>query len=354
GADVDDRDHDGETPLSMAEKNGNAAIIQAIRSLMNEKAGAVDLVKEGNPVDIKKLLDSGFDINTHKVDGTTMLTAASFYGRPEIVELLIASGADLDWEDSNGNTALSLAVRQGHQTIVEQLVFAGADVNTMNHTGWSPLMFAVVQDQKDTVDLLHANGANIDQGSNGPCIKSYLEGEFAGLQQPEMIVPAKEASLIEYFKAAEKGNWDKIKKLIGSGIPIDTRDNQGSTALMIAALPGQKSLCFRLILAGIDIKAKNKLGFDALMITCGSEKEQLDLVDFLIMRGIDINAQSTDGITALMNAAGKGHYRTVKLLISKGADIKHKNRDSAAALDWAEEQGHKDIVKLLIAAGGKE
>jgi serine/threonine-protein phosphatase 6 regulatory ankyrin repeat subunit B len=221
----------------------------------------------------------------------------------------------------------------------------------MNHTGWSPLMFAAVQGRNDILELLVSNGANIDLGGNGPWIKSCLEGEFKNLAAPAPSPPMNAAQKESFFNAAEKGNWDKIKKLLTDGININTRNEEGATVLIIAAFLGHKTLCFRLILAGIDVKTKDGRGFNALMTACECEKEQLDLVAFLIMKGLDINAGSSGGATALMNAAKIGHYQTVKLLISKGADLNRQNQRQVTALIWAADQGHKDIVKLLISTG---
>ena len=238
--------------------------------------------------------------------------------------------------------------------MIEHLVFAGADVNTMNNTGWSPLMFAaVLQGHKDIMELLISHSANIDLGDNGKWIKSCLDEEFKELAAS--VSPgdaaAKTVKSNEFFEAVDRGDWGEIKKQLIRGMSINTRNDQGATALIAAAFLGHKALCFQLILAGIDVKARDKRGFNALMTACECEKEQLDLVAFLIMKDVNINESSGGGATALMNAAKIGHYQIVKLLIAKGADLEKKNQHLVTALIWAADKGQKNIVKLLISAG---
>ena len=60
---------------------------------------------------IKQHLADGADINEKDKDGNTPLFDAAYYGHKEIVELLIASGADVNAKDDDGETTLDFAYK---------------------------------------------------------------------------------------------------------------------------------------------------------------------------------------------------------------------------------------------------
>ena len=58
-----------------------------------------DAVKKGDIEAVRKHLDAGADVNTKDEDGYTLLTVAAAYGSKEIVELLIFNGVDVNASD---------------------------------------------------------------------------------------------------------------------------------------------------------------------------------------------------------------------------------------------------------------
>jgi ankyrin repeat protein len=55
-----------------------------------------DAIKKGDIEAVRKHLDAGADVNTKDEDGYTLLTVAVAYGSKEIVELLIFNGVDVN------------------------------------------------------------------------------------------------------------------------------------------------------------------------------------------------------------------------------------------------------------------
>lgn len=83
-------------------KRGTNSSIQKIRQL----------IKENNSIEIKKMLDDGFDVN--QVIGSfkrTAIFSAIKYNHLELVQLFVTYGADTDVKDVSGLTPLAYAKR---------------------------------------------------------------------------------------------------------------------------------------------------------------------------------------------------------------------------------------------------
>jgi len=85
-------------------------------NLSNSANGARALMKaisNGNVANVKRLIQSGVNVNVTTISGKTPLMLAAFKGYGDIVQLLIDAGADRHAADREGNTALKIAERQG-------------------------------------------------------------------------------------------------------------------------------------------------------------------------------------------------------------------------------------------------
>jgi ankyrin repeat protein len=68
------------------------------------------------------LLERGADVNARDHDGETALMMAASGGSPEIVQALLDKGADVNAKfTATGKTALTLAEERGHTLIMELL-----------------------------------------------------------------------------------------------------------------------------------------------------------------------------------------------------------------------------------------
>lgn len=75
----------------------------------------------------------------------------------------------------------------------------------------------------------------------------------------------------ELLKAAVCSGRDKIKALIGAGVPVNGKGKAGNTALMEAARSGSVENVKYLLAAGADVNAQNNRGITALMWASSEE-----------------------------------------------------------------------------------
>jgi serine/threonine protein kinase len=162
----------------------------------------------------------------------------------------------------------------------------------------------------------------------------------------EKNIPYNEAT----FKGAvEQGDTRTVDLFLNAGINPDTRDANGRTALISAALRGSNNISQKLLRKGADINARDATGSTALMASAlGGHKETTKV---LLDNDANVNLTDNNGQTALIRAASQGHTDIVRMLINKGARIDVKGRDGRDALTWAEINNKSDVIDLLNKAG---
>ena len=128
-------------------------------------------------------------------------------------------------------------------------------------------------------------------------------------------------------------------------IEVDKANGAGETALMMAALRGQRAWVDRLLARGA---AVNRSGWTPLHYAASGP--DAGVTTLLLERGAAIEALSANGTTALMMAAGYGAIDGADVLLAKGADARPRNKAGLAAADFARRAGREELARRLEAA----
>ena len=148
------------------------------------------------------------------------------------------------------------------------------------------------------------------------------------------------------FEASLNGQLSQLKNLIDGGFDVNSRDKDGSTALMYAAYNGHVDVMRELILKGASINLQDSNGRTALMMASSGPFPAA--VKILLDHQADPNiTDREEHFTALMYAAAEGQTEIVRMLITYKADPKLKDIDGDNALTFAQNNGHKELVKIL-------
>ncbi len=116
--------------------------------------------------------------------------------------------------------------------------------------------------------------------------------------------------------AAIDGNVEVVKKLVAKGANLDKQDNDGNTALIIAA-----------------------------------QEEHIEVAKQLIEAGANLDIKDNNKDTALIRAVIRGHIEIVKCIVGAGANLDIQNEKGKTAIHLAIEKGCTDIEKNLMLAG---
>ncbi|XP_028161916.1 kinase D-interacting substrate of 220 kDa B isoform X2 [Ostrinia furnacalis] len=134
-------------------------------------------------------------------------------------------------------------------------------------------------------------------------------------------------------------------------INIDDRDENGTTALMLACEGGHAAAARSLLAAGADAGACDADGWTPLAFAAraGHVAVARDLLD----AGARVDPRDCGGWTPLMWAAYKGHEEVVAVLLEKGADVHAHGNYNINSLVWAAGRRHSGVVLRLLAAGAR-
>jgi hypothetical protein len=140
-----------------------------------------------------------------------------------------------------------------------------------------------------------------------------------------------------------------IERAVASGVFIDVRDGQGSTALMEAARRGATRAAQALLRAKAspDLRSGSNDSALDLAINGGHEALALQLID----AHADIHAGGIHGRTPLYLAASSCTVQVLEKLIALGAAVAQKDEQGWTPLMAAAASGKAACVRDLLAAG---
>ncbi|CAN1794680.1 Ankyrin repeat domain-containing protein 50 [Linum perenne] len=350
---------------------------------------------------LRMLLGHIFPNVSHQ--GRTLIHHAILCNKAEAVEVLVSCGADVEYPAVTSRSQvrpIHLATRLGSTRILEQLITA-ANVNSTTNHGETALMISVKCKQDECLKILASAGADFGLvDSDGDSVTSIARRENweLGFRQAVMEVirsgKSLKSSCVSIFSplafSIRSADLQALKKLTEKAdVDLDEQDEDGFTALMVAAAGGHVDAFKLLLQAGADVKLRNKRGetamnlaelnrnrvelFEKALIQYGFINNQMNipvignnalhraavrgeqgLVQILIAQGCDVNAIDGDGYTPLMLAARGGHGKICSLLISSGARVDFKNERNETALILAKKGGGGEAVDAILDYKARE
>jgi ankyrin repeat protein len=220
------------------------------------------------------------------------------------VRALLARGADPNTSVAHGCRALATAISRGSEipvtAVAKVLLDAGADANPRVQAKHSPLYAACLAATSDIVGTLLERGAKCE--------------------------PAHLIAAIQTSSEDDKVTLAIMEQLVAAGCPIDTLSDDGIYSPLIwAGLLGRDTFVRFLLDRGVPVDSTNTRGETALMYASGNTsprkvfilpetKERIRSVRLLLERGADPKASSKRGLTPLRCATNTGNAAILRLL----------------------------------------
>ena len=301
GADADQANSLGDTPLIAAARKGHMGIVKFLcEQGVDPNAG---------------IICKGMNDKTHWV--ATAIEEAAFHGHTSIVEFLLSKGVDIEAKNTiNNYTALLAAASQGYELTVRCLLKAGANVNARSAKRFTALHKAAAFASEKLFGAILARGASLEARTN--------EGSTA------LII------------AAKNDNPVGIEILLDAGADLEGQDERKRTALIWAVIENAVKAMKTLL-------GRGALGELALSLACS--RGLWKAVKSLLEAGADPNANCDKNCTCLIAAAQRGCNDALILLVEYGASLEAQSSRSFTALFAAAIRGHLETVEILLNAG---
>ena len=226
------RDREGDTALGIAARAGRTAVVE---TLLSEEKRQLDLAD---------------------ARGATPLMLAIHSGRGAIARRLLEAGAAVDAADRQGETALSEAAFAADEEIGLALLEKGARADTRDRTGNRPLCYAAARGALKLTAALIDAGGGADARCGGETTALMWAAGHPDLTRTELAVAT-------------------TKLLLSRGADMDTTDDRGRSALMIAAALNRFETARVLLDAGADRKLRDKGGATAADLATTPEMRAL-------------------------------------------------------------------------------
>jgi len=394
----------GVSALYYAALNGNAGMITTLLAAgadaNSQRPGGETMLmtaaRTGRVEAVKTLLTAGAQVDAALDRGQTALIWATDEGHLATVKVLVAAGADPNLILPSGLSPIFFAVRQGHTELVEYFLSLGVDPNQATEptglrgrrpplNGSSPLIVAIENGHFDLAARLLEAGADpndLRSGYSPLHTLTWIRKPEIGEDAPGAPLPTGVGRMTSLQLAAA---------LIAHGADVDLRLEKGrrrnkdtgrlalvgNTPFLMACHAGDVPYAKFLVEAGADPFTRNDDGTTALLVAAGlgahapeeeaaTEPEALELLDWLLSLGLDINVVDDYGETVMHGAAYKNYPLVVQFLYEHGADIAVWNRQNKFGwmpLDIADgyrpgnfkpSAATSDAIKAVMALEGVE
>ncbi|MEJ6570427.1 MAG: ankyrin repeat domain-containing protein [Akkermansiaceae bacterium] len=149
----------------------------------------------------------------------------------------------------------------------------------------------------------------------GLCISPLLIvacGDKKEQATKELETSGYQATPADFLRASENGDIRALELFVKQGMDLNTKDDNGWTALHLAAR--------------------------------GKRQES---VAFLLEAGMDIETPGLDGVTPMMLAAREGNHTMVRYLLKQGSKAELKDKKNRSSLILAVEGGHAACVEEI-------
>lgn len=248
--------------------------------------------------------------------------------------MLLEAGANVNAPEG---WALQTAAAEGHYDVVVELLRRGADVNAFteneNFGAGTALQGACEAGKTDIVSLLLEHNANPNLGGGSeapPIIATTMRAEEEIL---ELLVKAKAdvdvvtssgRTSTPLINAAAYMPQSSLQLLLDAGADINLPDDDGDTALIVAASRGDDEALSFLLDSGADIMHSNKNNDNALQVAI--QYENTDCLKVLV----DRIAVLLGALQTAMDSGNAAVTSVVRGAFSKQQELSYDDEPQAA------------------------
>ncbi len=278
---------------------------------MRDRRTLHEAARDGDFDMVESLINQGADLEQLNQDGWTPLSLAASRGHLETVWLLLERGANLEHQvKHHGWAPLSMAASNGHAETAQLLLDRGATIDRQDIYGETPLLVAAKRAKLNVVRLLLDRGANIDLpgiGGNTPlAIASFVRFFHRDKLQILQLLLERGADIDHknihgqtplHEACSSQNGVEVLQALLDRGPNLELQDNNGETPLLRAIRLSILNKTRLLLERGANVYHCDSKGRTPLYYALG-DGEDLELVYLLVQAA----SQHGDGVAHLVTS----------------------------------------------------
>jgi uncharacterized protein len=330
-------------------------------------ARLIDAAWNNDVARARRLIRAGANVNAKDDTEQSAYLISTSEGYLRLLNLTLRHGADVDSKDSYNGTGLIRAAERGHADVVGRLLQTDVDVDHVNRLGWTALHEAIILGEDtpryhDTVRLLVAAGADISLPSrrDGALPLQHARNQGFGTAAATLRRAARARGInraqarVRLLRGARQGQADAVAVALRAGAPLETRDGNRRTPLLLAAIHDRVEVARLLVALGADPDRRDFRDDSAWLVT--GVTGSVAMLETLLPAHPDLELENRFGGTSLIPASERGHVGYVRRAVRTDIDVNHVNDLGWTALLEAVILGdgsrpYQRIVRILLRAG---
>ena len=266
-----------------------------------------------------------------------ILTLAASRGLGKLVDQLLAAGLDPNERGENGNFPLDVAASQGAGNVVEILLKHQKHRGVTNMTAMaSALRKAAVSGHLEiSKRLLGLTKGQYDIGTlDDVVVNGHTEVAMVLLKDGHSNLPTELGRVL--LSCAQFKQKEILDFLLENKVDKDFQDENGNTALQIAAAWDKPEIVKSLLNQQAAMELKDVYGYTALLYAC--RNQSLASLEILLKAGADIEARTNVRKTPLHLSTVHENIECFRVLLEWGAQ-------PAPTRSWS---GHSTFLEHLV------
>jgi len=307
-------------------------------------------------------LRRGADVNDADTWGQTPLMSAVLRGCVSGARALLAHGADPLWRDKKGGTVVHHFVAgiygfrdgQPHDeplALLRDLIRCGVDPNAPGPYGQTAFTVAAQKGLADVLAVLREDGGRPDE-ADPTGLTPLLAAAAAGRSDTARALLASGAPL-DFLSAVALGLAEEVTRgLDGDPTLVNALLPDGrSSALSLALRLGHARVARHLLERGADANGRDP-GATCLLSAIRSLADPA-IVTLLLDRGAHVNGGDGDSNTPLHLAAREDRIDLARLLLDRGADPNALTERGCPPLDLARSEAMRELLRARGATSAR-